>query len=86
MKYHYQTFLKEECLRGVKPLRTIGEKPLGLMDLIALRGFNLGVEMELPNALSEAGIESDLGAYITQLQSIQKTTSKSQRARLLKSN
>ncbi|MCY3998305.1 MAG: hypothetical protein OXC92_02975 [Flavobacteriaceae bacterium] len=61
MKYYYQKLLKDEYLKGAKLLRYLRDEPLGVMDFIALRGFN--IEMQLLNSLRVAGIESDLVAY-----------------------
>lgn len=71
--YPYQNRLKDEYLKGAKLLRSLGNEPLGLMDFIALRGFNLSIEMQLLSSLNEAGLQSDLSDYIQQLQSIQKS-------------
>ena len=41
----YQRLLKEEYLKGAKLLRDLKDKPIGVMNLIALRGFNANIEM-----------------------------------------
>ena len=71
--YYYQNLLKDEYLKGAKLLRYLEDKPIGVMDLLALRGFNFNIEMQLLNSLNEVGLQSDLSDYIQQLKSIQKT-------------
>lgn len=71
--YFYQNLLKDEYLKGAKLLRSLDDQPIGVMDLLALRGFNLNIEMQLLSSLREAGLPSDLKDYISQLNSLAKS-------------